>query len=187
MLPGSFRRAQAGMTLLELILSCAILVVLASAALPIARYTIWHKKEKMLRYNLQVIRDAIDSYKQVADNQQIKVDPSTQGYPPDLDTLVKGVPLANNGGGGTAVLNGGNSSSTSSSSSSSGTGAGDSSAKVIRFLRKVPIDPITGKADWRLRSVGDDYDSTSWGGKNVFDIYSNSTDTAIDGSRYSDW
>jgi general secretion pathway protein G len=151
------RRRQAGMTLLELIISCAILLVLASAAMPIAQYTLWHQKEKQLRYNLAQIRDAIDRYKDAADQQQIRSGPDTQNYPPDLETLVKGVPLGNTGD------------------------------KTIRFLRKIPIDPITGKADWGKRAVSDDYDSTSWGGKNVFDVYSSSQATAINGSRYADW
>lgn len=145
------------MTLLELIISCSILLVLASAALPIARYTIWHQKERQLRYNLQMIRDAIDAFNDAAIHQQIRTDPSTQNYPPDLETLVKGVPL------------------------------GTSGDKTLRFLRKIPVDPMTGKADWDLRGVGDDPDSTHWSGKNVFDIYSNSSATAIDGTRYSEW
>jgi general secretion pathway protein G len=165
-------RAQTGMTLLELIISCSILLVLASAALPIARYTIWHKKEKQLRYNLQVIREAIDRYNDAAINQQIRTEPSTQNYPPDLETLVKGVQLSANGG----VAAAGNAAP-----------GGSSSDKTLRFLRKIPIDPMTGKADWGLRGVGDDYDSVTWGGKNVFDIYSSSSATAIDGTRYADW
>jgi general secretion pathway protein G len=150
-------RSQSGMTLIELIISCAILLVLASAALPMARYRVMYHKERQLRSNLQEIRDAIDGYNQAAYDQKIKTEQSTQGYPPDLDTLVKGVPL------------------------------GASSDKIIRFLRKIPIDPMTGKADWGLRAVGDDYDATTWGGKNVFDIYSSSRATATDGTRYADW
>jgi general secretion pathway protein G len=153
----SSRGTQAGMTLLELIISCAILLVLASAALPIARYSVWHQKERLLRYNLQEIRDAIDRYYDDAYNQKIRVEASTQGYPPNLETLVKGVPLGTTGD------------------------------KTIRYLRKIPVDPMTGKADWGLRGVGDDFDSTSWSGKNVFDVYSNSQATAIDGTRYADW
>jgi general secretion pathway protein G len=103
------------------------------------------------------MRDAIDRYKDAADRGgfQIKVD--SQGYPPDLETLVKGVQL----------------------------GAG--SDRKIRFLRKVPVDPMTGRAEWGLRAVQDDPDSTSWGGKNVFDVYSKSTSLALDGTKYSDW
>ena len=150
-------RMQSGMTLLELIIGCSILLVLSTAALPIARYSVWRQKEKDLHQDLQDMRDAIDRYKDAADLQQIKVQPGTQNYPPDLETLVKGVPLGTNGD------------------------------KVIRFLRKIPVDPMTGQSDWGLRAVGDDPDSTSWGGKNVFDVYSKSTGTAMNGTKYSDW
>jgi len=148
--------SQQGMTLLELILACAILMILSSAALPIARYSIMHKKEELLRYDLRQMRDAIDRYKDLADANKIRVEVGSEGYPPDLETLVTGVKL----------------------------GAGDD--KKIRFLRRIPVDPMTGQADWGLRAVQDDADSTSWGGKNVFDVYSKSQATASDGTRYSD-
>jgi general secretion pathway protein G len=150
-------RRQSGMTLLELIIACSILLILSSAALPMARYSVWRQKEKDLHQDLQDMRDAIDRYKDAADLQQIKVQPGTQNYPPDLETLVKGVPLGTNGD------------------------------KVIRFLRKIPVDPMTGQAEWGLRAVGDDPDSTSWGGKNVFDVYSKSQGSAMNGTKYSDW
>jgi general secretion pathway protein G len=154
-----FRRghSEKGMTLLELILACGILMILSSAALPIARFTIVHKKEELLRYNLRQMKDAIDRYKDLADSNKIRVEIGSEGYPPDLETLVKGVKL----------------------------GAGDD--KKIRFLRRVPVDPMTGQADWGLRCVSDDPDSTSWCGKNVFDVYSKSQATASDGTRYADW
>ena len=146
-----------GMTLLELILACAILLVLSSAALPIARYSIVHKKEELLHYELRQMKDAIDRYKDLADANKIRVEVGSEGYPPDLETLVKGVRL----------------------------GAGDD--KRIRFLRRVPVDPMTGQAEWGLRCVSDDPDSRSWCGKNVFDVYSKSQGTAADGTRYADW
>ena len=149
--------SQWGMSLLELIIACTILMVLSSAALPIARYTIVHKKEELLHYNLRQMRDAIDRYKDLADSNKIRVEVGTEGYPPDLDTLVKGVKV----------------------------GAGDD--KKIRFLRRIPVDPMTGQADWGLRAVSDDPDSRSWAGKNVFDVYSKSQATASDGTRYADW
>ena len=152
----SRNRSEQGMTLLELILACAILAILSSAALPIARYSIIHKKEELLRYDLRQMRDAIDRYKDLADSNKIRVEVGSEGYPPDLEALVKGVKL----------------------------GAGDD--KKIRFLRRIPVDPMTGQADWGLRAVQDDPDSTSWGGKNVFDVYSKSQATASDGTRYSD-
>jgi general secretion pathway protein G len=156
----SYRRlggSQRGMTLLELILACAILMILSSAALPIARYSIVHKKEELLHYQLREMKDAIDRYKDLADTNKIRVEVGSEGYPPDLETLVKGVRL----------------------------GAGDD--KKIRFLRKIPVDPMTGQADWGLRCVSDDPDSKSWCGKNVFDVYSKSSGTASDGTKYADW
>jgi general secretion pathway protein G len=151
--------AQSGMTLLELIIACAILLILASMALPVARYTVIREREKELRLDLREMRGAIDKYKDLADQQKIRVELGSEGYPPDMDTLVKGVAL---GGAGAA-------------------------GKNIRFLRRVPKDPMTGLTDWGLRSVQDDPDSTSWGGKNVFDVYSKSSGTALDGTKYSDW
>lgn len=148
---------EAGMTLLELVIACAILLILSGAALPVAKYSIVYKREELLHYELRQMRDAIDRYKDVADANKIRVEVGSEGYPPDLDTLVKGVKL----------------------------GAGDD--KKIRFLRRIPVDPMTGHADWGLRCVSDDTDSSSWCGKNVFDVYSKSTATATDGTKYSDW
>ncbi len=146
------------MTLLELILACAILLILSSSALPIARYAIVHKREELLSYELRQMRDAIDRYKDLADSNKIRVEVGTEGYPPDLETLVNGVKLGT---------------------------AGDD--KKIRFLRRIPVDPMTGQAEWGLRAVQDDPDSTSWGGKNVFDVYSKSQAVGSDGRRYSEW
>jgi len=147
---------QSGMTLLELIIACSILVILASAALPVARYSIVRGKESELRRDLREMKDAIDRYKDLADQQKIRVEVGSENYPPDLDTLVKGVQV------GTAD-------------------------KKVRFLRKIPVDPMTGHADWGLRCVTYDPDSMSWCGKNVFDVYSKSQGSALDGSKYSDW
>ena len=149
------------MTLIELILATGILLILAGAALPYARATVRSAKEAELRRSLREIRDAIDRYKDAADKNQIRVSADSNGYPPDLETLVKGVTLATPGGSQTQ--------------------------KRMRFLRKIPVDPMTGKADWGMRSSQDDLDSTSWGGQNVFDVYSRSMDTASDGTRYSEW
>jgi general secretion pathway protein G len=150
------RSSEAGMTLLELIIACAILMVLSSAALPIAKFSIVRQRETELRRDLREMKDAIDRYKDAADRNQIRVEIGSEGYPPDLETLVKGVQVG-------------------------------TSDKKIRFLRKIPVDPMTGHADWGLRAVQDDPDSTSWGGQNVFDVYSKSTGTALDGTKYSDW
>ncbi|HUJ39745.1 MAG TPA: type II secretion system protein [Candidatus Acidoferrales bacterium] len=149
------------MTLIELIVATGILIILAGAALPYARATVRAAKEAELRRDLREMRDAIDRYKDAADKNQIRVSADSEGYPPDLDTLVKGVPLATPGG--------------------------SQGPKRIRFLRRIPVDPMTGQPDWGLRSVQDDLDSSTWGGQNVFDVYSRSTATASDGTRYSDW
>ncbi|HXM94218.1 MAG TPA: type II secretion system protein [Candidatus Dormibacteraeota bacterium] len=148
---------ETGMTLIELVLTCAILLILSSAALPIARYTVIRNKERELRRDLQEMRDAIDRYKDAADRNKIRMEVGSEGYPPNLETLVSGVPL----GGGSDV--------------------------TIRFLRKIPTDPMTGRNDWGLRAIQDDPDSRNWGGKNVFDVYSKSYGTGMDGRRYSDW
>lgn len=145
------------MTLLELIIATSILLILASAALPVTRYTVRRQQETELRWALREMRTAIDRYKDLADRNLIQVELGTEGYPPDLETLVRGVNLA---------------------------GAPD---RRVRFLRRVPVDPITRQADWGLRSVQDDYDSSSWGGQNVFDVYSRSNGTALDGTRYREW
>jgi general secretion pathway protein G len=151
--------SQTGMTLLELIISCSILLILSSAALPVARYSIVRQREAELHRDLREMRGAIDRYKDLADRNLIRVEVGSEGYPPDLDTLVKGVALG---------------------------GAG-ATGKNMRFLRRVPVDPMTGHPDWGMRSVQDDPDSQSWGGKNVFDVYSKSTGTALDGTKYADW
>ncbi|MCL6480881.1 MAG: type II secretion system GspH family protein [Firmicutes bacterium] len=148
---------QAGLTLIELIVASAILIVLATAALPVARVTVKRQQERELRRALRELRDAIDRYKDAADRNLIQVEVGTEGYPPDLRTLVEGVQLA---------------------------GAPD---RRVRFLRRIPIDPMTGNDDWGLRCVQDRPDAMSWCGENVFDVYSRSTGIALDGSRYSDW
>lgn len=148
---------ESGLTLIELILACGILVILAGAALPVVKYRVIVPKEAGLRRSLREMRDAIDKYKDVADKNLVRVQVGSEGYPPDLETLVKGVEY------------------------------GGSGHEKIRFLRRIPIDPMTGKAEWQLQSVQDDPDSKSWGGNNVFDVHSMSTGTALDGTKYSDW
>jgi len=238
--PKRFR--QAGMTLLELIIACAILMILASAAMPVARYTVQRRKEAELHSDLREMRDAIDRYKDAADRNLIRVEVGTEGYPPDLDTLVKGVDMVsqanaagiagatNPGQSVTSLTNPGGASSGFGASGfgSSGSGLGSSGSgfgasgsgfgssgfggtnglgnafgqsnssgnssnqgqdlvRHVRFLRRIPVDPMTGKAEWGMRSVQDDPDSTSWGGKNVFDVFSKSTSTSLDNTKYSDW
>ena len=145
---------QAGLTLVELIVTVAILAILASAAVPLARFKAQRERERELRYDLWQMRDAIDKYKDAADKHAFQVKVDSQNYPPDLDSLVKGV---------------------------------DAQGKKLKFLRRIPVDPMTGKAEWTMRSMQDDANSDSWGGQNVFDVASKSQRLALDGTKYSDW
>lgn len=154
---GKIRSSSAGMSLLELVIACAILIILATVSVPLARNTIKRAKEDQLHWDLRQMRDAIDRYKDASDKGQIQVKAGTEGYPVDLETLTKPSQL---------------------------TGATD---KKIRFLREIPMDPMTKNKDWGLRSVQDDADAGSWGGQDVFDVYSKSSGTALDGTKYSDW
>jgi type II secretory pathway pseudopilin PulG len=220
LIPRARRSRVAGMTLLELILTTGILLVLSTAAIPMFRITIQHRKESELRYDLREMRNAIDRYKDDADKNLIRTEVGSQNYPSDLQTLVDGVTVSAGGGGaggisasalagasnttqfgsaGTPQLGAGQAGGTSQfgpgaaggipsigSTGNAGLGMSDTPTKV-RYLRKIPVDPMTGKPDWGLRSVQDDPDSTSWGGSNVFDVYSQSQATATDGTKYSDW
>src|ERR1700731_608832 len=141
-------KSERGFTLLELIIATAILVVLSSMAVPLARLTIQREKERRLRTDLWEMRDAIDRYKDAADRNAFQTKVDSQGYPPDLETLVKGV---------------------------------DVQGKKLKFLRKIPTDPMTGNTEWGLRSMQDDIDSDSWGEQNVFDVHTKSQDVGLDG------
>ena len=145
---------QAGLTLVELIVTVAILAILASAVVPLARFQAKREKERQLRYDLWQMRDAIDHYKDAADRHAFMTKVDSGNYPPDLETLVNGV---------------------------------DAQGKKLKFLRRIPVDPITGKAEWTLRSMQDDPNSDSWGGQNLFDVASKSQGTALNGTKYSDW
>lgn len=182
--------AIAGLTLLELVMTVMILLILSSAAIPVFELTVKHRKEAELRYDLREMRNAIDRYKDDADKNLIRTEVGSENYPPDLDTLVQGVDISGGTGGiGVSASTAATQSqlSPSQQSISSAGGAMSDLPSKVRYLRKVPTDPMTGKADWGLRSVQDDPDSTSWGGHNVFDVYSQSTGTATDGTKYSDW
>lgn len=187
---------EAGMTLLELIIVCAIMLILASAAMPVARYTVKRQQETELRRDLREMRDAIDRYKDAADRNLIRVELGTEGYPPDLETLVKGVDLTSQQGGSIAgatnpgqpiVPSTGFGGAFGQTQSGSSGASGQDLIRHVRFLRHVPVDPMTGKAEWGMRAVQDDPESTSWGGKNIFDVFSLATGTALDGTKYSDW
>ena len=145
---------QRGFTLIELVVATAILVILSAMAVPLFRISVQRERERELRYDLWMIRDAIDRYKDAADRGAFQIKVGSEGYPPDLDTLVTGV---------------------------------DVGGKKLRFLRKIPSDPMTGKNEWGMRSMQDDPTSESWGGQNVFDVYTKSDGTALDDSKYKDW
>jgi general secretion pathway protein G len=154
---GRSQLSEQGFTLVELIAAITILMLLVSIALPLARVQVQRTRETELRRDLRQMREALDRYKDFSDRGMIPVKVDTYGYPPDLKTLVQGVLIK-----------------------------GAVSAKY-KFLRKVPVDPMTGSADWGFRSMQDDADSRSWGGQNVFDVYSKGQGTALDGTQYADW
>jgi len=183
------RNIQEGMTLLELVIACGILLVLSTAALPLARMTVKRQREAELRRDLREMRDAIDRYKNDADKNLIRIEVGSEGYPPDLETLVNGVNVSVGGTsqiGVSAAALAGASSTAQGGALSSPTSTTQVPTKV-RYLRKIPVDPTTGKPEWGLRAIQDDADSHSWGGHNVFDVYSLSTETGIDGTNYADW
>jgi len=154
-----------GFTLLELIMACSILVILATVALPLVRVRLIHEREETLRYDLRQMRDAIDRYHDDAAKGKFEVQAGTENYPPTLETLKDGVQMSGQG-----IL-----------------GSQSGQSQRLHYLREIPADPMTGNKDWGLRSVQDDPDSTSWGGQDVFDVYSKSQATALDGTKYSDW
>ncbi len=143
-----------GFTLVELIVATAILVILTGLAVPLARVAIKREKERQLRQDLWEIRDAIDRYKDAADRGAFQLKVGSEGYPPDLETLVKGV---------------------------------DVNGKKMRFLRRIPIDPMTNTTDWGLHSMQDDPTSDSWGGQNAFDVFTKAQGTGLDGTEYKEW
>ena len=154
-------RSAQGYTFVELMIVTTIILILASAVQPLARVTITRQKEAELRRVLREMRTAIDKFKDAADMQMIPptdLKAGAEGYPATLETLVEGVGVVN-----------------------------DASGRKLKFLRRVPIDPMTGTAEWGMRSYQDKPDSTRWGGQNVYDVYSLSTATALDGTKYSDW
>jgi general secretion pathway protein G len=152
------RRRQRGFTLVELIVSFTIMSLLTTMAVPLASYRVKRDKERELRYALREIRKAIDAYKDASLANKIDVKLGTEGYPESLEILVQGVKLSQSPDG-----------------------------KTIKFLRRIPMDPMTGTYDWGKRSMQDDPKSQSWGGQNVFDVYTKSTERARDGTPYAEW
>ena len=155
------KRGEHGFTFLELVIVTAILMILASTIMPMTQVTAQRQREVELRRTLREMRTAIDKFKDAVDQGQIpttELEPGNEGYPPDLETLVNGVSAAN-----------------------------DASGRKLKFLRKIPIDPMTNSTDWGKRAYQDRPDSQSWGGKNVYDVYTTYQGTALDGTKYKDW
>jgi general secretion pathway protein G len=146
-----------GFTVVELAVVCAMIAILTAMIVPVAKYTLKRQDEIELHYQLRLMRDAIDKYKQYSDLGLIPMQLGSEGYPKDLTTLVDGVTLV---------------------------GQLD---KKQKFLRRVPMDPMTKKAEWGMRSFQDDPDTVAWGGQNVYDVFSLSNGRAIDGTHYKDW
>ncbi len=150
-----------GYSFIELLVVSTILLILAGAVMPLAKVTLQRQREVELRRNLRELRTAIDKYKDAVDMGVIgapDVRAGSEGYPPDLDTLVEGVRIAN-----------------------------DAAGRKLKFLRRIPVDPLTGTAQWGKRSYQDKPDATSWGGQNVFDVYTTNTGTGLDGTKYREW
>ena len=157
------RCTQAGFTLVELIVAFSILFLLTTAAVPLARYQVRRQRERDLLADLREMRHAIDKYKDLCDQGKIQAgDPDAYCYPPKLELLVEGVKMSN-------------------------TLSGNGQSNKVKFLRKIPKDPFTGDTDWGKRSMQDEPTSNSWGGQNVFNVFTNSMDKASDGTAYSEW
>jgi general secretion pathway protein G len=150
-----------GFTFIELLIVSTILIILASAVMPLAKVANQRQKEAELRRSLREMRTAIDKFKDAVDMGLIpatELRTGSEGYPPDLETLVEGVTVAN-----------------------------DASGRKLKFLRRIPIDPFTNSTDWGRRAYQDRPDSFAWGGQNVYDVYTKSTGIALDGTKYRDW
>ncbi len=173
-------RHHRGFSLIEMMVTLAVLAVLASAIMPIAKTAVKREKEIELRRDLRMIREAIDAYKKMADEKKIEVEEDTEGYPPDLETLVKGVEAQ-------AAAAGTTGSTGSTAPMSSKPAASSTEKKIVKFLRRIPRDPMTDSIDWGLRSYQDESDSEFWGGENVYDVYTKSNATALDGTKYKEW
>ena len=152
---------EGGYTFIELVIVTAVLMILATMVMPLAQVTSQRSREAELRRSLREMRTAIDKFKDAVDSGQIpqtELKPGSEGYPEDLETLVEGV-----------------------------SAAGDASGRKLKYLRRIPIDPMTNSMEWGMRSYQDRPDSTSWGGQNVFDVITTNTDMALDGTKYNEW
>lgn len=168
------KKNQKGFTLIEMIVTFTILAILAAVAIPLAKTAVKREKEIELRRSLRIIRDAVDAYKKLSDENRIEFEDNTEGYPPDLETLVEGVEVRSE-----APPTG------TQRERSQKAQAGKT--KIIKFLRRIPKDPMTNSFDWGLRSYQDDSDSEYWGGENVYDVYTKSPGIALDGTKYKEW
>jgi general secretion pathway protein G len=148
-----------------MLITLTVLAILAAAVTPLAKNAVKREKEIELQRNLRLIREAIDAYKKLADENKIEVEEDSEGYPPDLETLVNGVELLE----------------------AEGTEGDVTEKKIKKFLRRIPIDPMTNSTEWGLLSYQDEPDSDTWGGENVYDVYTKSRATALDGTKYRDW
>jgi len=170
----SFWQRKKGFSFIEMLFTLTILAILAAAIMPIAKTAVKREKEIELRRNLRLVREAIDAYKKLADEKLIEVEDDSEGYPPDLETLVKGVEVK---------------ADQAQSQPQIGRPPAKSSSekKIVKFLRRIPRDPMTGTTEWGLRSYQDEPDEDDWGGENVFDVFTKSPGTALDGTKYKDW
>lgn len=171
---GTARAGRKGFTLVEMLVTLTVLSILASAIIPIARTALQREKELELRRDLRQLREAIDAYKMLADAKRLETEEDSEGYPPDLETLVKGVDIEEGGAEG-------------SEATETGRQRPGTKKKLIRFLRRIPRDPMTDSMEWGLRSYQDDRASDVWGEENVYDVYSKSRAKALDGTRYNEW
>ena len=166
------RQGQRGFSYFELMVTAMVLGILASLAIPLAKWDQKRRKEVKLRAYLEQMRDAIDLYKRYTDEGRvIQEDVDQMGYPPDFETLLEGVSVSE-----PVVANPGELQ-----------GESAEEGRTFKFLMRMPVDPITGVAEWGMRSYQDDWDSDSWGGENLYDVYSLSNKKALDGTYYRDW
>jgi general secretion pathway protein G len=159
-----YKRGAPGFTIVEMIITLSLLAVLALSALPLGKMAVKRENEVELQRALRLMREAIDAYKKLADEKKFEVEEDTEGYPPTLEALVKGVEVQDKDAKGQAGRK-----------------------KTVKFLRRIPKDPMTNSFDWGLRSYQDDPDSDVWGEENVYDVYTKSQALALDGTHYKDW